>query len=161
MEEEAILRFYTTESGYKNLNIALNGNARVTEDIIAQKSLMNQALSKLPNYKSDDLLYRIEDLSDKEISKIYKEGQDVVKQVFTSSTYSFKALRDAVLVRRYRVIIRIDGKNGKLIEGLSTLKPEKEVLFKSGTVFTVKKVSWTQDPLDWMKLVREITLIEK
>jgi hypothetical protein len=42
-----------------------------------------------------------------------------------------------VFVSKRSVLIRIKGKNGKLIEELSTLSSEKELLFKSGTQYKV------------------------
>ena len=50
LEEEAVLRFYTTKEGYKNFNRALRGEIPITDFYISQKNLMNQALNKLPKY---------------------------------------------------------------------------------------------------------------
>lgn len=161
LEEEAILRFYTTNAGYKNFNKALRGEIQMTQEFKAQAELMNKALDKLPKYQSNEMLYRIENLTESEINRIYKTGKTVENKHFTSSTYDYNALRDAVLNRQFTVIIRIKSKNGRLIEELSTLKKEKEVLFKSNSKFTVEKIGNTQDPNDWMRLVKEIILIEK
>lgn len=65
---------------------------------------------------------------------------------------------------RILVLIRVEGKNGRLVEKLSTLPSEKEVLFKSKTTFLVKKIGYTidlVDPDNFMKYVKEIVLIEK
>ena len=48
LEEEAVLRFYTTKEGYKNFNRALRGEIPITDFYLSQKNLMNQALKKLP-----------------------------------------------------------------------------------------------------------------
>ena len=52
------------------------------------------------------------------------------------------------------------GKNGKLIEKASML-PENEVLFKSGTTFTVESMKEIPNPADRTKKVLEIILKEK
>ena len=62
IEEEAVLRYYTTKSGYKNLNQALRGEIEITENFLAQEKLMNEALEKLPvslHNTPNKLLYRI------------------------------------------------------------------------------------------------------
>ncbi|MGV7106005.1 ADP-ribosyltransferase [Flavobacterium sp. U410] len=125
---------------------------------------MNQALNRLPNYETNTLLYRIENLTDAQIKEYYKVGEEVTNKHFTSSTYNYEALRDAVLNRPFTLIIRIKSKNGKLIENISTLKKEKEVLFKSNSIFILEKIGNTINPIDpdnFMNYVKEITLIEK
>ncbi|WP_024769068.1 ADP-ribosyltransferase [Aquimarina macrocephali] len=143
IEEEAVLIFYTTNPGYKNLNKALRSEIEMTEEFIAQEKLMNQALAKLPNSsynQADDLLYRIENLTNDEINTIYKKGDIITKKGFYSTTYSRDAIKSAMDNRVHTVLIRIKGKNGKLIEDLSTFAIEKEVLFKSNTRFKVNKI---------------------
>lgn len=63
--------------------------------------------------------------------------------------------------REYTVLIKIKGKNGRLIEELSTLKTEKEVLFKSNTKFKVKEIGFDYNPLEPWKPIKRIILIEK
>lgn len=150
IEEEAILRFYTTNPGYQNLNQALRGEIPMTDFYRAQKNLMDQALSKIPNSSyntSPNLLYRIENLTNDQINAIYQKGKNITNDHFTSSTYSVDAIRDAMKVRSHTVLIRIKGKNGKLIEDLSTLQAEKEILFKTGTQYKVNDVYSIQHPL--------------
>ncbi len=164
IEEEAVLRFYTTNPGYKDLNRALRGEIPMTNLFEAQRGLMDQALRKLPNSSynnAQNLLYRIENLTPAEINAIYIEGKEITTKAFTSSTYSEQAIIDAIRVRNYTVLIRIEGKNGKLIESLSTLPAEKEILFSTGTVFEVKKVGFSPNPDDYMTPIKTIWLKEK
>jgi hypothetical protein len=150
VEEEAVLKFYTTNAGYKDFNRALRGEIPMTDFYTAQKNLMEQALAKMPNSaynESSELLYRIENLTNDQINLIYQEGKTITNSHFTSATYSVNAARDAMKVRSHTVLIRIKGKNGKLIEELSTLPGEKELLFKSGTQFKVNKVYSIEHPL--------------
>jgi hypothetical protein len=63
--------------------------------------------------------------------------------------------------RPYTVLIRIEGKNGKLIEDLSTLTLENEILFKTGTQFEVLKVGQSANPADdYMSLIKTIWMKE-
>lgn len=139
----------------------MRGEIPMTQEFKIQAELMNKAFEKLPKYQSNEMLYRIENLTEQQIKEYYKIGKTITNKHFTSSTYDYNALRDAVLNRQFTVIIRIKSKNGRLIEDLSTLKKEKEVLFKSNSKFTVEKIGNTQNPNDWMRLVKEIILIEK
>ncbi len=164
LKEEAALRFYTTNPGYKNFNQALRGEIQMTDDFLLQKSIMNRALAKLPrsiHNKPGTLLYRIENLTDKQIKQIYQKGQTITTKHFTSCTYSEEAIVSAMRNRPYSVLIRIEGKNGKLIEDISTLPAEKEIVFKTDTIFEVKDVGFDIDPLDPMKPIKRVILIEK
>jgi hypothetical protein len=161
LEEEAVLRFYTTNAGYKNFNKALRGEITMTEEFKMQKELMNKALNKLPKYQSDELLYRIETLSVEQITKIYKVGSTIENKQFTSATYSEVAVERGIEFRGANLLIRIQGKNGKLIEDLSTLKIEKEVLFKSNTKFIVKEIGFAPNPFEPWVPIKRVILIEK
>lgn len=161
LEEEAVLRFYTTNAGYKNFNKALRGELQMTEFYKTQEKLMNQALDKLPNYKSESLLYRIENLSEEQIDKIYKVGNTIENKHFTSTTYSEEAIERAIELRLANLLIRIEGKKGRLIENLSTLKSEKEVLFKSNSKFYVKDIGFEPNPYEPWIPIKRIILIEK
>jgi ADP-ribosyltransferase exoenzyme/Fibronectin type III domain len=163
IEEEAVLKFYTTNQGYKNFNQALRGEIPMTDFYIAQKNLMERALSKMPNsiYNNpSNLLYRIENLTELQIKNIYTEGSIINTKAFTSATYSENAIIDAIRSRKYTVLIRIEGKNGKLIEDLSTFPTEKEILFKTGTNFKVNKVGFSPNPDDYETTVKTIWLKE-
>ncbi|KMQ67980.1 ADP-ribosyltransferase [Chryseobacterium sp. FH2] len=154
------MRFYTTNAGYKNFNKALRGEIAMTEEFKMQKELMNKALDKLPKYHSESLLYRIENLTTKQIDEYYKIGKTIENKHFTSSTYDMDAIAKAMRERPYTVLVQIKGKNGRLIEELSTLSPEKEILFKSNCKFYVEKISKTTNP-DTLGPILTIKLSEK
>ncbi|WP_260262901.1 ADP-ribosyltransferase [Elizabethkingia occulta] len=147
-EEEAVLRFYTTNRGYKNFNKALRGEIKMTGFYSTQEKLMNEALEKLPVYESESLLYRIENLTDVQINEYYKVGKEITNKHFTSSSYDLFSIGEAMRKRKFTVLIRIESKNGKLIEAISTLKDEAEVIFKSNTTFYVDKFTENINPLD-------------
>lgn len=150
VDEEAVLKYYTTNPGYSNFNKALRGEIAMTDKFKAQEKLMNQALEKLPNSiynQSDELFYRIEKLTVEQIGSIYKEGEILTTKAFTSCTYSREAIEQAMVQREHSVLIRIKGKNGKLIEEFSTLPKEKEILFRPNTTFKVERVYSGRHPL--------------
>jgi len=70
------------------------------------------------------------------------------------------AIIEAMRNRPYTVLIRIEGREGKLIEELSTLPFEKEILFKSETIFKVEKVGFSPNPEDYMIPIKTIWLKE-
>lgn len=132
----------------------------MTDELLAQEQLMNQALDKLPIYKSDEMLYRIEDLTERQISDYYKVGEEITNKHFTSSTYDIDAIAGAMRERSYTIMVHIIGKTGKKIEDISTLGKEKEILFKSNTTFLVEKISRTTNP-DTLEPILTVKLIEK
>ncbi len=161
--EEAALKFYTTKNGYKLFNQALRGEIEMLEEFAAQERIMNKALDKLPisSYNQPDkYLYRIENLTEAQISEYYQVGKTIKNKHFTSATYDLDAIAEAMRHRPYTILIHIYGKNGRLIEELSTLKKEKEILFKSKTKFYVQKISKTTNP-DNLDPILTIKLIEK
>ncbi len=160
-EEEAVLRFYTTNRGYKNFNKALRGEIKMTGFYSVQEKLMNEALEKLPVYKSESLLYRIENISEEEINRIYKVGKEITNKHFTSSSYDDFAIGKAMERRPYTILIRIESKNGRMIESLSTFNQEKEVLFKSKTKFYVDDIRMSTSPEDYITSIKTIILKEK
>ncbi|WP_053073321.1 ADP-ribosyltransferase [Chryseobacterium sp. FH2] len=95
------------------------------------------------------------------IDEYYKIGKTIENKHFTSSSYDAFAIGEAMRERPYSILIRIEGKSGRLIEDLSTLKSEKEVLFKSNSKFYVKEIKTTSNPADWSSSIKTIILIEK
>ena len=148
LEEEAVLRYYTTNTGYKNFNKTLRRETEMTDEFLAQEQLMNLALDKLPNYKTDALLYRIENLTDAQIKEYYKVGEEITNKHFTSTSYDIFSIGEAMRKRDFTILIRIETKTGKLIEPVSTFKDEGEVLFKSNTIFYVDRFTESINPLD-------------
>ena len=147
IEEEAILRFYTTEKGYKDFNKALRGEIPMTDFYKSQEKLMNDALEKLPNHNNQTLLWRgLKNTNLDDIKKIYKEGDVIIEKNFVSTTYNIDDFIKSSRIRNFDYIIKIEGKNGKLIETISALPEEAEVLFKSNTSFKVEKAGFDLHP---------------
>jgi hypothetical protein len=147
--EEASIRFYTTNPGYKDLNKALRGEIPMTPLFQEQSNILSIALAKLPvstHNSSNTYLWRIENLSDAQFNSEYVKGSIRNKPAFYSSTYSETAIIDASRNRSHNVLVRIKGKNGKLIEDTSTLPSEKEILFNKNTKFEVEDVGFSPHP---------------
>lgn len=147
--EEASIRFYTTNPGYKDLNRALRGDIPMSPYFQEQADILSKAVTKLPvstHNAPGTNLWRIEDLTDGQFASEYVEGTVVTKDAFFSSTYSENAIVEASRQRIHNTLIRIEGKNGKLIEDVSTLPAEKEILFNKGTKFEVTNVGFSAHP---------------
>ena len=149
IEEEAVLKFYTTNEGYEFFNIALRGEIPMTDFYTAQKNLMNQALDKLPNYSNQSELWRgLKNLSLDDVKAMYVKDAVVTEKHFMSSAYDVNDFIQSSRQRNFEYIIKVEGKSGKLIEPASTLPEEAEVLFKSDTQFKVEKASYDLHPDD-------------
>jgi len=119
----------------------------MTDFFIAQKNLMEQALDKLPIFPNQSTLWRgLKALDLNQIKSLYKEGNVVTEKGFVSSAHNLDNFIKSSRARDFSVIIIIEGKNGKLIEAISTLPEEAEVLFKNNTQFEVKKAGMELHP---------------
>ena len=78
-----------------------------------------------------------------------------------SATCLEEAIISAMRNLLYTILIRIEGKTGRLIETLSTLTEEHELLFKSKTEFTVKSIGLYNNPLEFAEPIKTVILIEK
>jgi len=149
LEEEAVLRFYTTNEGYKTFNQALRGGIPMTEFHQAQRNLLDRALEKLPisHYnEAPEMLYRIENMENTRIDEVYQVDGEITLSAFLSTTYSEDAMKQAMMNRMHSHIVRIRGKSGRLIETSSTLRSEMEILFRPGTRFRVVNKTAIEHP---------------
>ncbi len=158
VEYEAMIKFYTGNV-YQILNKALRGvgGVKMTKDLEAMRKVLDKALEKLPpSIYNEGILQRSLSLTELEIKNLFKVGKDFTEKGFMSTTYSEAVLLDWMAVNPAdNVIIKVMGKNGKLIEDASLLPHEAEVLFKSNTTFVVKSVNAGYN----FKLGRKITEI--
>ena len=105
----------------------------------AMADLIDKTLDKLP--KREGLMHRYT-WFDETILAQHKVGNVVTYEAFTSTSHTkpaeqFKASSN--------VYLRIEGKSGREIEDLSAMNNEREVLFKRGCRFEVKKVATGED----------------
>ncbi|SDF85741.1 ADP-ribosyltransferase [Epilithonimonas hungarica] len=158
VEYEAMIKFYTGNV-YKILNRALRGigGEKMTKELQAMQKVLDKALEKLPpSIYNEGILQRSLSLTEQEIKNLFKVGKDFTEKGFMSTTYSEVVLLDWMAVNPAdNVIIKVMGKNGKLIEDASLLPHECEVLFKSNTTFIVESVNAGYN----FKLGRKITEI--
>ena len=128
--EEVILREYTGHSA-QQINTELRSN-KPSLKALSFARILNRALNKLPSYKGK--VWRDIDLPEKTLAK-YSVGEVVTEKGFVSSSRDEFERFDSA--RSHRLLIH--SKNGKIIEKISVLPLEYEVLFKSGTKFKVLK----------------------
>jgi hypothetical protein len=162
IELEAMIKLYTANA-YIRLNKALRELINIDEELIAIQKVLDNALEKLPNsLYNKGILQRSAYFTEAEIKKLFIVGKDFVEKGFMSTTYSERALMQWLTDNPlHNVIIKVYGKNGKLIEDVSMLPFEHEVLFKSGTKFVVEGMKPIPNPVDRTKKVLEIILKEK
>jgi uncharacterized protein HI_1407 len=128
--EAVILREYTGHSA-QQINTELRSN-KPSLKALSFARILNRALNKLPSYKGK--VWRDIDLPEKTLAK-YSVGEVVTEKGFVSSSRDEFERFDSA--RPHRLLIH--SKNGKIIEKISVLPLEYEVLFKSGTKFKVLK----------------------
>nr|DAY66284.1 MAG TPA: Minor capsid component [Caudoviricetes sp.] len=128
--EAVILREYTGHST-QQINAELRSN-KPSLKALSFARILNRALNKLPSYRGK--VWRDIDLPEKTLAK-YSVGEVVTEKGFVSSSRDEFERFDSA--RPHRLLIH--SKNGKIIEKISVLPLEYEVLFKSGTKFKVLK----------------------
>ena len=128
--EAVILREYTGHSA-QQINTELRSN-KPSLKALSFARILTRALNKLPSYKGK--VWRDIDLPEKTLAK-YSVGEVVTEKGFVSSSRDEFERFDSA--RPHRLLIH--SKNGKIIEKISVLPLEYEVLFKSGTKFKVLK----------------------
>ncbi|WP_353777152.1 ADP-ribosyltransferase [Winogradskyella sp. 3972H.M.0a.05] len=163
--EEAIIMFYTT-SAYSDLNKALRGIINLKTEYKSFERLLNKALDKLPNsiYNSaEHTLYRSVEMSEELIQSLFIGKTEYIEKAFLSTAYDWNKFLNNWFqwYPNHNVIFKIQGKNGKLIDAISDIEGEAEVLFKSNTKFDILNVEKIKNPLDNTKEVYEIILKEK
>lgn len=164
LEQAGSINLYT-KSYYINFNKALRKQKgySMTQEFKALQHVLDDALERLPvSEHNNKILQRSAYFTEKEVNRLFKVGEDFVEEAFFSTTYSEEALYAWMrMVNTDNVLFKVHGKNGKLIEAVSNIPNEAEVLFKSKTVFRVESVRKIDHPLDKSKLITEIILKEK
>ena len=158
LEEEAILRFYTTKEGYKNFNRALRGEIPMTDFYISQKNLMNQALNKLPKYNKP--VYRG---LGKEGSKYFsslKKGDKITEKSFLSSSLDEDVAELFMNRNNGNTILIIEHKSGVSIADISQSGFEGEILLKSDRTFIIENKTFKPRFDESDPLIQEIYLKE-
>ncbi|MBD0256487.1 MAG: hypothetical protein ICV83_12280 [Cytophagales bacterium] len=148
-EEFAVIRYYTTPEGYRNFNRALRGEIDMTPFFQEYKAFLNASLEKLPIYNQiqEKILWR--GLKNIELSKVkdmYKLDEVIEEKHFVSSAYDEGKFIASSRERDFEVILKIKAKSGRLIDDISSMPEEAEVLFKTNTKFKVKKVGFELHP---------------
>ena len=115
----------------------------------------------MPNsiYNSKDyFLYRSAEISEELIKKLFLGKTKYLEKAFTSTSYDYQKFLDNWFEYKpsHNVIFKIQGKNGKLVETISYIEDEAEILFKSNTKFEIINVL---DDVHLLDNLKEITYI--
>jgi len=165
IHEEAIIMFYTT-SAYETINKALRGLIYLKREYISFERLLNKALDKLPNsiYNgSEHILYRSVEISEELMQKLFLGKTEYIEKAFFSTSYDYTKFLENWFQYEpsHNVIFKIQGKNGKLVETISDIENEAEVLFKSKTKFEIIEINPIPHPFNQELEIYEIILKEK
>jgi len=138
-DEHAATLFNYTGGGYMPVNQGLM-KKNPSEEIKEYASMLNEVLDKLDNHEGE--VYRSTQ-SWKDINEIYEEYTNAKKDGNIQMDAFLSTSQDNSIASnnfpgdiKYKVI----SKTGKDVSGLSDFPGEKEILFKSGTQFKIKKI---------------------
>ncbi|MGH1383812.1 ADP-ribosyltransferase [Kordia sp.] len=164
IHQEAIITYYTA-SGFDKLNKALRGIILLRKEYISFERLLNKALDKLPNsiYNGAEYtLYRSVEMSEELIKKLFLGKKVYTEEGFFSTSFHRKKFLENWFQYKpnHNVIFKVQGKNGKLVEVISDIVDEAEVLFKSKTEFEILSINPAPHPFDPTLEIYEIILIE-
>lgn len=127
--EKDLMAFYTV-GGFSCLNSYLRRNSDKNPDVESIVQILNDGLSKFPNYQG--FVRRAISFTDDDVRKLHVAGATVTYHGFTSTSTNSSFEGDDIFY--------IFSKTGKPIMGVSSYSYEDEVLFKSGTQFKVLSV---------------------
>lgn len=143
IEEQAVIRYYTTEVGYKNFNLALRGEIPMTDFFWTQEEVLNQALSKLPKVEGNITIYRGTGKPELDKYRTLAEGEIFENPDFMSFSSDEEKALDFFYKRKAQTgeaaMVKIKTKNGVDISSMSEFS-EAEILYKSKTKYIFKKM---------------------
>jgi hypothetical protein len=149
-EEKASINGYT-DGEYFSLNSYLRGlnvSATRKDYFDNYRNLLNNALDEIPN-KFVGAVFggtTLDSKALKEYKDALKTGDPITHDYFTSAS------KDPGASFGGNTKFIIHSKTGRLIESISEFSHEKEVLFKAGTKFKVKKVEKRSDGFTYISL---------
>lgn len=158
VEEQAVIAFYTTGEGYRDLNLALRGQAPMTSFFHSQERLLNTALAKLPKFQNQ--VIRGTGESEVAIFTNASVGDIIEFDNFVSSSLD-EALADDFMNRKKGMyVLRIKSKTGVNIVDMSMAQYEDEVLFPSKKKFRVTHKTYRPRFVEDDPLIKEVYLEE-
>lgn len=142
--EGCIIYMYTAHWIFDHINNALkecstNIFNNINEDVKLYRILLNKALKKMPSC-NNKTVYRDISLSEEYIANKmnkYKIGQIVTFSEFLSTHQRDSPWGDKLVLK---IKTKVRGSNGKSISGITLVKDENEVLFRSPTKFLVTDI---------------------
>jgi hypothetical protein len=158
VEEQAVIAYYTTAAGYRQFNLALRGQAPMTEFFRAQERILNGALEKLPKFQGSTIRGTGESETQRFASA--KDGDVIEYENFVSSSTEEIIADDFMQRKKGEYVLRITSKNGVQITDMSMAQAEEEILFQSKKKFQVTGKSFRPRFTEDDPLIREVYLEE-
>jgi hypothetical protein len=158
VEEQAVIAYYTTAAGYRQFNLALRGQAPMTEFFRAQERILNGALEKLPKFQGSTIRGTGE--SETQRFANAKDGDVIEYENFVSSSTEEIIADDFMQRKKGEYVLRITSKNGVQITDMSMAQAEEEILFQSKKKFQVTGKSFRPRFTEDDPLIREVYLEE-
>jgi hypothetical protein len=158
VEEQAVIAYYTTAEGSRQFNLALRGQAPMTEFFKAQERILNGALEKLPKFQGSTLRGTVEPETQRFANA--KDGDVIEYENFVSSSTEEIIADDFMYRKNGEYVLRITSKNGVRITEISMAQAEEEILFQSRKKFQVIGKSFRPRFTEDDPLIREIYLEE-
>jgi hypothetical protein len=144
--------------GYRQFNLALRGQAPMTEFFKAQERILNGALEKLPKFQGSTL--RGTGASETQRFANAKDGDVIEYENFVSSSTEEIIADDFMYRKNGEYVLRITSKNGVRITEMSMAQAEEEILFQSRKKFQAIGKSFRPRFTEDDPLIREIYLEE-
>lgn len=156
VDEQAIIRHYTTEEGYRDFNLALRGQLPMTPFFVAQEKLLNQALAQLPKHQGN--VMRGTGSGENDLFKNAAIGDVITYDNFISTSVSEDVADDFMGKKGGECVLIIQSKSGVRVTEMSAMPWEDEILFPSKQSFKVTAKSFRPRFDEDDPLVREVYL---
>lgn len=138
-----------TGSTYIPINDALRAGRNVPDKHLDTYNKINEVMAKAPRYQGD--VWRgLDEIGFKSMAN-YQKNQYITMNAYTSASLN-KMVAEEFVGTHNRVLLNIKGKNGVLIENLSGISREREVLFKPASKFKVLNRRMSDDRTLFMTL---------
>jgi hypothetical protein len=162
IDELTAIKVYTSDGArngskiYELLNTQLRGNS-LDEFNKGLNELLKSALGKLSPYKGSEVFRGVSG-AEADLAKSWKVGEDIAFKDFKSSSVNESVAQTFMEKKGGDVMFEISNPKGYNICDVSCIPGEAEILFKSGSQFKVKELTYLPRFVETDPLVRVVKL---